>query len=361
MLAMTEPTNRPRPATYAKHPPEVWQAIRADYMAGQSVAWCAERHGVGYAIIDWRSRKHGWRTERGAAISARFLAAAETAKQIVAARAAEPAPAQPRTPDEAARAAFAQSAQALTEGRPGEAQTWARLARSMSGMRLPGEGAPDAGDNRDGDPASPDEPWSDPSQRPFRPGIATTWDKLTQIAEKRLDMMFRDFWTGGPWDSRWNKPAYCMDRDGRIVATHTVPDSWFDGFADDAERRKWMHTPLPPVSDIPPPPLGWILNVWLPDWNECHPDDPVTEVHAAMIHRLYTRDPRLEWAYVDPQVQLARAKWEAEQTEKGLPLPVIKAPWMDNDERRKRERELERQREMERAATPLPKGPRSGR
>lgn len=330
---MTEPKYRPRPTTYAKHPPEVWQAVRADYLAGHPLALCAERHGVGYDAAYWRSRKHGWREDLQAANRAKYAAAAVIADQLLEDRRAEPPQAQ--TPEEAARAAFAQSAQALAQGRPGEAQVWARLAKSMSGMRLPGDG--EGGDNDD--PPARDDPYDDTAQyRSFRPGIATAWDNLTLMAERRLDMLFRDFWTGGAWDSRWNKPAYCIDQQGCIRRTRDMPDSWFEGFADDAERRAWMNTPLP-ISEIAPPPLGWILNIWLPHWNEHHPDKPCTEVEAAMVHQLYTRDPRLEWGYNDPKVQLAKAKWEAEQREKGLPLPVIKAPWTDGDERRRKARE----------------------
>lgn len=332
---MTEPRCRPRPTTYAKHPDHVWQAVRADYLAGHPLAQCAERHGVGYDAAYWRSRHHGWREDFQARQRATYAAASAIIDQrLEAGREPDPPPTQPQTPDEAARAAFAQSAQALAEGRPGEAQVWARLAKSMSGMRLPGDG--DSAGGTGDDPAS-DDGETPAHYRTFRSGVATVWDNLTLMAERRLDMLLRDFWTGGPWDSRWNKPSYAIDRDGRIVRTWEVEGSWFDGFADDAERRAWMNAPLP-ISDIAPPPLGWILDVWLPHWNQHHPEKPCTEVEATMIHQLYTRDPRLEWGYVDPRVQVARAKWEAEQREKGLPLPVIKAPWSGNEERR-RERE----------------------
>lgn len=334
---MTEPNCRPRPTTYAKHPPQVWEAIRADYLAGKSVAWCAERHGVGYAIIDWRCRKHGWRAERQAIQREEGRVAREKSRQIDDAP-REAATATAQTPEEAARAAFAQSAQALAEGRPGEAQVWAKLARSMSGMRLPGGDGGGGDDARTAADDDDDDPHDTAQYSRFRPGVPTAWDKLTQIAEKRLDMLFHDFWTGGRWDNRWDKPSYCIDQHGCIRRTWEMPDSWFEGFADDAERRAWTNATLP-VSEIPPPPLGWILNVWMPFWNANHPDDPCTEVEATMIHQLYTRDPRLEWGYVDPQVQVARAKWEEEQREKGLPLPVIKAPWTDNDERRRKARE----------------------
>lgn len=344
---MTEPKYRPRPTTYAKHPPEVWEAVRADYLAGHPLALCAERHGVGYDAAYWRSRHHGWRAELQAANRARYMAASAMVDQVVAARrGAEPLPQtqpQAQTPEEAARAAFAQSVQALAEGRPGEAQVWARLAKSMSGMRLPGEGDATNGD----DPPTPDDdPYDTSEYRSFRPGIATAFDKLNQIAEKRLDQLVHDFWTGGRWDSRWSRPSYCIDQHGCIRRTWEMPDSWFDGHASEEERTAWFDIELPPTSEIPAPPLQWIIEVWLPHWNQHHPDDPCDEAEAALVHALYTRDPRLEWGYTGPHVQLARVKWEEEQRAKGLPLPVIKAPWTDNDERRRKAR-AERREERE--------------
>lgn len=52
----------------AHHPPsrraapdEVWQAVRADYMAGLPAHECCRRHGVTMAALRARAARHGWR------------------------------------------------------------------------------------------------------------------------------------------------------------------------------------------------------------------------------------------------------------------------------------------------------------
>lgn len=324
---MTEPKHRPRPTTYAKHPAHVWEAVRADFIAGQTLPRCAERHGVSLDAAYWRSRHHGWLADKQAA----DLEAARRAGDQADTVRARQTPPQPKTPDDAARAAFEQSAQALAEGRPGEAQVWARLARSLGTVKLAGDQGAEADD---ADTAGLTQ---------FTPGQPTPFDKLTWIAERRLDMLALDFWLGGPWNTKWNRPAFCIDRDGRIVRTSTVEDAWFDRpQGDDTSHRVFYDETIPKCREIPPPHLGWIMEVWLPDWNARHADAPCTEAEAVMIHQLYTRDPRMECGYDDPRVVVARAKWEAEQTAAGLPLPELKPPWAGNVERQERRREANR-------------------
>jgi len=318
---MTQPTGRPRPSTYDKHPEDVWQAVRRDFMDGMTIPRAAERHRVGLAAAYWRSRKHGWVEDRDDARLKAARLAAEGASTHTAV-----APAAAQTPDAAARAAFAESARALAEGRPAEAQTWARLARQMSDLTLPG------GEDDEDDPRA-DAGEDDPANRHrrFVPGQPTAFDQITAIAERRLDMLFRELWLGGRWDERLGRPAYCIDRDGRIVETWKVEDAWFAGQSPPRDR---MDAALPPAASLTPPPLAWILEVWLPDWNARHPDTPSTPSEAMMIHRLYTRDPRLEWGYNSDRVMLAKCLWEEEQRRQDLPLPPPAPPaWADKTER----------------------------
>lgn len=139
---MTERTDRPRPRTYEKHSPAVWEAIRRGYVDGYSVPQLAERFGVNAAAISWRSREHGWREERAAAeAEARDLSFELIPPRGAPGAASDPDAPSTYSPKEAARAAFARSTRALQEGRPDEAQRWARLANQLNRL-APADPAP---------------------------------------------------------------------------------------------------------------------------------------------------------------------------------------------------------------------------
>jgi hypothetical protein len=46
---------------YRIRPPETWEAVRADYLAGDTAEYVAERYGVGLSALRQRARREGWR------------------------------------------------------------------------------------------------------------------------------------------------------------------------------------------------------------------------------------------------------------------------------------------------------------
>ncbi len=406
---MTERTGRPRPRTYEKHSAAVWEAIRRGFVDGHSASWLAERFGVNYSAISWRSREHGWREERDAAEAcARELSWAVIPPPGAPGEPPDPDAPPPASPADAARIAFDRSARALQEGRPDEARRWARLAAQMS--RLQPEGPVTAPAPRPGpslterhpipaeldkamapfveggaahraevyasarakraDPGfysedlTPDEAAmlggerfvpggnapTDPDHvddgldlfRYYRPGKGTQWEKLTALAEKRLDMLVRDMWTGGRWDDALGLPDYVFDpRVGRIARTADLPEAGelFAPPGDIEEVRARFDRPMPPVADLPAPPLRWIIEMWLPWWNDEHPDDPCTPLQALTIHQLWTRDPRLEAELIPEEQFHARILWEERWAAEGVEPVRPKAPWTEADEAREAERE----------------------
>lgn len=412
---MTERTGRPRPRTYEKHPATVWEAIRRGYVDGDTVPRLAEQFGVNPAIIYWRSRAHGWREQRDAAeAEARELSWTVIPPLGEPGRPPDPDAPPPASPADAARDAFSRSARALQEGRPDEAQRWARLAAQMSRLQpaAPADPAQSPAPSRaqapgpslterypipaeletamapyveggakhraqvyasarakQADPGfysedlTPDEAAmlggehfvpggnapTDPAHvddgldlfRYYQPGKGTQWEKLTALAEKRLDMLVRDMWTGGRWDDALGLPDYVFDpRVGRIARTADLPEAGelFAPPGDIEEVRARFDRPMPPVAALAAPPLRWIIEMWLPWWNDEHPDDPVTPLQALTIHQLWTRDPRLE-AEVIPEEQFhARILWEERWAKDGVEPVRPKHPWTEADEAREAER-----------------------
>jgi len=373
----------------------------------------AEKFGVNTAIIYWRSREHGWREERDAAEAcARELSWAVIPPLGEPGVAPDPDAPPPASPADAARIAFDRSARALQQGRPDEAQRWARLAAQMSRLQ-PRDSAPSPAPSPAGRPGpsltgrhpipaeletamapfveggaayraqvyasarakqadpgfysedlTPDEAAmlggehfvpggnapTDPAHvddgldlfRYYQPGKGTQWEKLTALAEKRLDMLVRDMWTGGRWDDALGLPDYVFDpRVGRIARTADLPEAGelFAPPGDIEEVRARFDRPMPPVADLPAPPLRWIIEVWLPWWNEEHPDDPVTPLQATTIHQLWTRDPRLEAELIPEEQVHARILWEERWARDGVAPVRPKAPWTEADEAREAERE----------------------
>ncbi len=399
---MTERTGRPRPRTYKKHPPAVWEAIRRGYVDGYSVPQLAEKFGVNTAALYWRSREHGWREERDAAEAC----ARELSFEVIPPPGPDAPP--PASPADAARIAFDRSARALQEGRPDEAQRWARLAAQLSRLQPAGP-APSPAPSPTGpslterypipagleksmapfveggarhraevyasarakqdDPGhyfedlTPDEAAmlggehfvpggnapTDPDHvddgldlfRYYQPGKGTQWEKLTALAEKRLDMLVRDMWTGRRWDDALGLPDYVFDpRVGRIARTVDLPegDDLFAPPGDIEEVRARFDRPMPRVADLPAPPLRWIIEMWLPWWNDEHPDDPVTPLQALTIHQLWTRDPRLEAELIPEEQFHARILWEERWAKDGVEPVRPKAPWTEADAAREAER-----------------------
>ncbi|HEY1224625.1 MAG TPA: hypothetical protein VGE54_05295 [Brevundimonas sp.] len=54
------PTNTPSTGRRSA-PDAVWDAVRADYLAGTSAPECARRHGVGVRALRKRAARQGWR------------------------------------------------------------------------------------------------------------------------------------------------------------------------------------------------------------------------------------------------------------------------------------------------------------
>ncbi len=178
--------------------------------------------------------------------------------------------------------------------------------------------------------------------RYYQPGKGTSWEKLTALAEKRLDMLVRDMWTGGRWDDALGLPDYVFDpRVGRIARTADLPEAGelFAPPGDIEEVRARFDRPMPPVADLPAPPLRWIIEVWVPWWNDEHPDDPVTPLQALTIHQLWTRDPRLEAELIPEEQFHARILWEERWAKDGVEPVRPKDPWTEADEAREAERE----------------------
>ncbi|MDP2259517.1 MAG: hypothetical protein Q8J89_07360 [Caulobacter sp.] len=178
--------------------------------------------------------------------------------------------------------------------------------------------------------------------RYYRPGKGTSWEKLTALAEKRLDMLVRDMWTGGRWDDALGLPDYVFDpRVGRIARTADLPEAGelFAPPGDVEAVRALFDRPMPPVADLPAPPLRWIIQKWLPSWNEEHPADPCTALQAMTIHQLWTRDPRLEAELIPEEQFHARILWEERWAKDGVEPVRPKNPWTEADEAREAERE----------------------
>ncbi|QDH72400.1 hypothetical protein [Brevundimonas sp. M20] len=59
----TSPTAPSVPADAGLHsaPDEVWEQVRADYLAGWSAPACCRRHGVGLSTLRKRAAEEGWR------------------------------------------------------------------------------------------------------------------------------------------------------------------------------------------------------------------------------------------------------------------------------------------------------------
>lgn len=109
------------PAFRRRGPPD-WNAIRADYLAGEPASVVCERHAVSLSALRARARFDGWR------------------------RADQPGaePEAPPTLDERARdgrpdprvmadTALRRAARAVAEGRLAEARGWTRVARELRG------------------------------------------------------------------------------------------------------------------------------------------------------------------------------------------------------------------------------------
>lgn len=371
---MTERTHLPRPRIYRKHSPYVWDAVRRDYLAGYTISECAERHGVGSAIIYWRSREHGWREERDAMEAARhgdLEAPTPTTgphyapggplsplppQRFASASPLEPLPPrhpapvqeaseppEPLAPDDAARQAFKRSARAMADGRPQEAQAWARLAKGLGGLRLDGEPA-DAADRA---------PGRGGGDRPFvptyKPGEPTPFDKLNAIAEKRLDQLLHFLWHGN-WDERAGLPVWGIDRDGQICRIADYPGAWLDIGAR-GDRPTFADVEPPFSCNLPVPSIVWLLDVWVPDWNARHPDDPCTPERAMMIHGTFTADPKSRANYDGPEITAAREAWDAARaamdpdSDEGACV-IMEEDARAEDARRRREAERTKRRAM---------------
>jgi hypothetical protein len=154
-------------------------------------------------------------------------------------------------------------------------------------------------------------------------------------------MLIRDRWMGCRWDDPLGRPDYVFDpRTVRIERTADLPDAGelFAPPVDAEVVRADYDRPLPPVADLPAPPLRWIIEVWLPWWNDEHPDDPVTRRQAMTIHQLWTRDPRLEAELIPEEQFHARILWEERWVKDGVEPVRPKSPWTEADEAREAER-----------------------
>lgn len=58
---MTDDANLPAHPGHRVPPPEVWDAVRLDYLDGWSAPACCRRHGVGLSALRQRAAREGWR------------------------------------------------------------------------------------------------------------------------------------------------------------------------------------------------------------------------------------------------------------------------------------------------------------
>lgn len=305
----------------------------------------------------------------------------------------------PETPAEAAEYAFRRASAAMAENSPAMAQSWMRLARQMQQVDddhardvaaapadLPVEWSQEkrnwvatnlsnqerehlaAGFAKARDPGFYPEdltdaeakaagrahfrPGGDPDPAPghqddgldflryYRPGKGTQWERVTAFCARRLDMLMRDWFLGG-WDPQVGRPAWVWNPQTRtIVHSSTLPEDsvWLTPDADELAMRERFDRPLPPVSTLRPPPLRWITDVWLPTWNEEHPDKPCTPLQAMTIHQLFTRDPRLEAVLIPEEQFHSRILWEEKWAREGVEPVRYRDPSDDNAERTEAER-----------------------